>query len=81
MKLEAKTVTALTLPHGKTDHFEWDDELSGFGFRLRRGSGGKLLRTWNVQYRRGSTTRRLLLGSASVLNAEQARAAAKKALA
>lgn len=81
MKLDAKTVAALTLPLGKTDHFEWDDEMSGFGFRLRRGSGDKVLRTWNVQYRRGGATRRLLLGSASVLNAEQARAAAKKALA
>jgi integrase len=43
--------------------------------------GRQVLRTWNVQYRRGGSTRRLLLGSASVLNAEQARAAAKKALA
>jgi integrase len=81
MKLDAKTVAGLTLPPGKADHFEWDSELSGFGYRLRRGSGDKVLRTWNVQYRRGGATRRLLLGPASVLNAEQARAAAKKVLA
>jgi hypothetical protein len=41
MKLDAKAVAALTLPASKADHFEWDSELSGFGFRLRRGSGGK----------------------------------------
>jgi hypothetical protein len=64
VKLYAKTVAALTLPPGKADHFEWDTELSGFGYRLRRGSGGKVLRTWNVQYRRGGATRRLLLGPA-----------------
>lgn len=57
------------------------DELRGYGLRLRLGSGGRLLRTFNVQYRRGGATRRLLLGSADVLSAEQARAAAKKALA
>jgi len=40
-----------------------------------------VLRSWVVQYRRGGATRRLLLGSAAVLGAEAARAAAKKALA
>ena len=40
-----------------------------------------MLRSWVVQYRRGGATRRLLLGSAAVLGAEAARAAAKKALA
>ena len=46
MKLTAKAVAALTLPAGKTDHFEWDDELPGFGFRLRRAAGGKINRAW-----------------------------------
>jgi len=81
MKLTKQTVAALRLPPGKTDHFEWDDELPGYGLRLRLGSGGKLLRSFNVQYRRGGATRRLLLGTADVLSAEQARTAARKALA
>jgi integrase len=81
MKLTSKTVTALRLPPGKGDHFEWDDELPGYGLRLRLGSGGRLMRSYNVQYRRGGATRRYLLGSADVLSAEQARLAAKKALA
>ena len=80
MKLTAKAVAALTLPAGKTDHFEWDDGLPGFGYRLRLAAGGKINRSWNLQYRHGGATRRLLLGSAAVLGAEQARVMAKKAL-
>ena len=81
MKLDAKSVAALALD-GKTDAIHFDDALTGFGYRLRRGAGGKtLLRTWVVQYRHAGGTRRMLLGSAEVLGAEQARAAAKKVLA
>jgi integrase len=81
MKLDAKTVAALTLPAGKTDVIYFDSELTGFGFRVRAGTGGKLLRTWIVQYRRASATRRMLIGKAEVVSAEAARQAAKKALA
>ena len=80
MRLIQKAVAALTLPVGKTDHFEWDDEVRGFGYRLRLAAGGKINRTWTVQYRHGGATRRLLLGSAAVLGAEQARVMAKRAL-
>jgi integrase len=80
MKLDAKTVAALDLG-GKKDVIFFDAELAGFGHRLRVGSGGKLLRSWVVQYRRGGTSRRLLIGSGAVLSAEQARIAAKKVLA
>ena len=80
MKLTQKAVAALTLPVGKTDHFEWDDALPGFGYRLRVGAGGKLSRSFVCQYRHGGATRRLLLGPAAVLGAEQARNMAKKAL-
>jgi integrase len=79
MKLNAKTVAALKLD-GKRDVIHFDDQLSGFGYRLRAGAGGKVLRSWVVQYRRGGTSRRLLLGSAAALSAEQARTMAKKAL-
>jgi integrase len=79
MKLTAKTVAALKLA-GKTDLIVFDAALPGFGYRLRIGAGGKLLRSWIVQYRRAGTSRRLLLGSAEVLGAEQARVMAKKVL-
>ena len=80
MKLTAKAVNALTLPPGKTDIIHFDDQLLGFGFRVRQGAGGKVLRSWIVQYRRASATRRMLLGSAEVVSAEAARQAARKAL-
>ena len=81
MKLDAKTVSVLVIPPGKTDHIIWDGELRGYGYRLRLGAGGKVLRSWVVQYKRAGATRRLLLGSGGVLTAEAARAAAKKVLA
>jgi integrase len=79
MKLNAK-IAAAELPAGRDDHVIWDDDMPGFGLRLRAGSG-RVRRTYIVQYRTAGRSRRLLLGSADVLGAEQARAAAKKALA
>jgi hypothetical protein len=80
MKLDSKTVSALGLG-GKSDVIHFDDALSGFGYRLRQGAGGKVLKSWIAQYRHHGRTRRMLLGSADVLSAEQARTAAKKVLA
>ena len=80
MKLDAKSVSALKLD-GKTDAIFFDDDLPGFGFRLRLSAGGKVRKSWIAQYRRAGSSRRLLLGAGDVLSAEQARAAAKRALA
>src|SRR4029450_10569920 len=80
MKLTAKTTASAKLPTGKVDVIHFDDGLPGFGFRIR-SSGGALRRSWVVQYRRAGATRRLLLGSAEVLSADRARAAAKEILA
>ena len=79
MKLTAKAMAALML-NGKTDVIFFDDGMPGFGYRMRVGAGGKVLRSWVVQYRHGGATRRLLLGAGEVLGAEQARTMAKKAL-
>jgi integrase len=81
MKITAKSVAALTLPYDKSDAIHFDDELSGFGYRLRRGSGETVRRSFVVQYRRPGGSRRVLLGAGDVLTAEQARQAAKKVLA
>jgi integrase len=80
VKLTTKSVASLKLPPGKADMIMFADDLPGFGLRLR-ASGERVLRSWICQYRRGGATRRLLLGSADVVGVEQARAAAKKALA
>jgi integrase len=80
MKLDARTVAALSLG-GKSDLIAFDDQLPGFGYRLRRATGGKVLRSWIVQYRHGRSTRRMTLGSAEVLTPWQARDKATKLLA
>src|SRR5262249_10389668 len=80
MKLTAKTIAGLALPEGKSDHITWDDELPGFGYRLRAGAGGRLLKSWVCQYKRSGNSRRMTF-DASVLGAEQARAEARKVLA
>ena len=80
MKLNNQTVAGLDLGD-KADAIHFDEDMAGFGYRLRRGAGGKVLKSWIVQYRRAGSSRRMLLGSASVLDAVQARAAAKKLLA
>src|SRR5260370_241221 len=80
VKLTAKAVAALTLPAGKTDVIHFDDAMPGFGYRVRLGASGKVLRTWVVQYRRAGGTRRVLLGNAEVVGAEQARVQAPKVL-
>jgi integrase len=80
MKLTQAAVKALALPADKTDAIFFDSEMPGFGYRLRQLAGGRVGRSWVVQYRIGRRTRRLLLGSAAVLGAEQARIMARKAL-
>jgi len=76
-KLNKGTVARLHLEDGKTDQIWFDDDLPGFGVRLR--AGGK--RTWVVQYRVGALQKRLTLGSVAALDAEKARAVAKAKLA
>ena len=80
MKLTDKTIAALTLA-GKKDAIYFDDSLTGFGYRMRQGAGGKVSRSWIAQYRRAGASRRMLIGLAEVVTADQARAKAKKVLA
>jgi integrase len=80
MKLDGKRVAALKLVD-KDDVIFFDDAMAGFGFRLRRGAGGKTLRSWIIQFKRAGATRRITLGPVEVLGAEAARVAARKLLA
>jgi integrase len=77
VRLTKQTLGKLSLPPGKADHIVFDDELPGFGLRLR--AGGK--RAWIVQYRVGSKQRRVTLGTVEVLDPDRARQAAKATLA
>jgi Arm domain-containing DNA-binding protein/integrase-like protein len=75
VNLDAKTVADLTLSDGKTDQIFFDNDLPGFGFRIR--AGGR--RTFIAQYRVNGRTRRQTIGAR--LNAEEARKSARKILA
>jgi integrase len=77
MKLTQANVAKLRLPAGKSDAIFFDDDMPGFGLRLR--AGGR--RTWIIQYRVGSQTRRLTLGTVEKLSAAKARDEAKNRLA
>jgi integrase len=69
MKLTTANVAKLTLPAGKSDHIEFDDDVIGFGLRLRSSSKP----TWIYQYRVGPRSRRMTLGAVSALSAKVAR--------
>lgn len=69
MKLSVKNSEGLKLPAKKTEHIFWDDDIAGFGLRLREGGS----RNWIFQYRLGGKQRRISFGSASTLTAQKAR--------
>jgi integrase len=74
MELTKDTVAALTLPEGKSDAIFFDDDLPGFGVRLR--AGGKAV--WIIQYRVGVQQRRETLGDIRKVDLKAAREEARK---
>ena len=69
MRLTQKTIAALDLPAGRSETIVFDEDLPGFGLRIR--AGGK--RVWIFQYKIGSQNRRVTLGSVAALTAGRAR--------
>jgi Arm domain-containing DNA-binding protein len=76
MKLTKASVAKLELPEGKSEIIVCDDDLAGFGVRIR--AGGK--RTWITQYRIGAKQRRMTLGTLEALGEAEARKYARMAL-
>jgi integrase len=68
-KLSPRDIAALALPPGKSDVLYFDHAVPGLAVRLR--AGGR--KSWIFQYRIGNKQRRLSLGSATALNAHEAR--------
>jgi integrase len=76
MKLNQRTADTCKLPAGKSEHFFWDEDLRGFGLRVRDDAR----KVWVVGYRSpgGRGYRRVTLGDVAKLTAEQARENAKR---
>jgi integrase len=77
VKLTAANIRALKLPPGVADRVFFDEDLPGFGLRMR-ASG---VHSWMVQYARAGRTRRVVLGLLTALDPGKARATAKDLLA
>ena len=73
MKLTVGRISTLRLPAGKTDHIEFDDDVPGFGLRLRESGS----RTFVFQYKVGDQNRRMNLGAVSAVNFAEARKTAQ----
>ncbi len=66
-------VPTLAVPVGKTEAIFFDDDIAGFGLRIRAGGG----RVWVFQYKLGLKHRRLTLGSANSMDVATARSKAR----
>jgi integrase len=64
MKLTAAAIGKLKLPPGKNDDLVFDSAIHGFAVRLREGGH----RSFIFQYKHGSRTRRLTIGSATAVD-------------
>ena len=60
MKITAKTVITTSLGSGQKDKIFYDDDIPGFGLRLRQSGSRVLVFT----YKHGGLTRRMSLGNA-----------------
>jgi integrase len=74
MKLTTSTVGAVQLGRGKSEAIIFDDEIRGFGLRVRIGGS----RTFVFQYKLGTKHRRMALGVATPQTVTEARKTAAK---
>jgi Arm DNA-binding domain len=74
MKLTVKATDALRLAAGERDKIWFDDDIAGWGLRVR--DGGK--RVWIFQYAIGSRTRRLTFGTYPAMSVPDARLQAEQ---
>ena len=77
MKITATSVRSLALPEGLREKTYFDDDLPGFGVRVRAGGS----RTYVCQYKFGSQHRQLNLGAVGSIDIGKARATARDLLA
>jgi integrase len=85
MRLSDRAVQTLGLDPGQDDRIWFDQDITGFGLRIRRikkwngaYSNKEPARSWLFQYRIGGKTRRLVIGQATAIKAGRARAIASE---
>jgi integrase len=74
MKLSAKNVRTEPLDKGKSEEIIFDDDVPGFGLRLRDGGS----RTLIFQYKIGTKHRRMALGSVTAVDFGETRKTAER---
>lgn len=77
MRFTPASIRELRLPEGVADKIFFDDEVPGFGVRLRAGGS----KTFVAQYNVGKQTKKMPLGKIGAIDLGQARALAKDTLA
>jgi hypothetical protein len=76
MRLTDTKLAGLKLKDGETDRIFFDNEIAGFGVRLREGGSRKFV----LHYRIGGNQRRYTIGAVGVLKLEEAKQRARHAL-
>lgn len=79
MRIGKRSVEGL-LDHGR-DYTVWDDELSGFGVRVRPGGAKSYIAVFRPGGGRAATLRKLTLAPVGTVTPEEARTLARKAIA
>jgi integrase len=74
MKLTAVAIRTLAVPAGKSEAIFFDDDVPGFGLRLRKHGS----RSFVFQYKLGTKQRRMALGAASALRIGDVRKTAER---
>jgi len=77
MKFAQASVDRFKLEAGKSEHIEFDDNMPGFGLRIRAGDKAQH-RTFIAQYKIGEKHRRITLGDVRKVTLESARQEAKR---
>lgn len=77
MKFTQAAVAKFKMPEGKLEHIEFDDNMPGFGLRVRNG-GKREHRTYILQYKIGPKQRRMTLGNVAKIGLDEAQRKARK---
>src|SRR5262245_6437112 len=77
MKFTHAGITKFKMPEGKIEHIEFDDNMPGFGLRIRNG-GTREHRTYIVQYKIGPNQRRITMGNVAKISLSEAERKARK---